>query len=151
MDIRITPGTQLGSERDLHALDPAALCRPVLDYYRSQETKDPDLLGDSVCELVYRLYCGGTDRLQDWEPWTRLTRGQIVGNLSKAFAHPDYHYQNAVECTHIKLNGDEALVRAVESGRSWKNRTWENAEALWHVTPDAGGVWRIAGHVHRLP
>ena len=151
MDIEISEGTELGAEDGWLADAPVeAICRPILDYHRAQEIRDSELLSSSICDMVYRVYSAQSDRFIDWEPWTRLAREQILGNFGKAFDHPDYHYENQVTCTHIRVNGREALVRTTETGRSWKNRQWENVEVLWHTTPINEETWLIAGHIHHL-
>jgi hypothetical protein len=152
--IQLTEGTELGAEEgwlsNLSEAPVEAICQPILDYHRAQERRNLELLSASISDIVYRVYCAATDRFVDWEPWTRLTREQIVGNFGKAFEHPDYHYRNRVDCTHIKVNGREAFVRTTETGHSWKSRTWENVEVLWHSTPADDGRWVIAGHIHHL-
>ena len=151
MDIQISEGSELGAEEGWIPQEfIKAICQPILDYHRAQETKDRALLSSCICDVVYRVYCTQSGCFSDWEPWMPLTRKQILGNLGKAFDHPDYHYQNRVECTHMKVNGREALVRAIETGRSWKDRTWANVEVLWHVSPVHDETWRIAGHIHHL-
>lgn len=151
MKIKISAGTELGAENGWLADAPTeAICKPILDYHQALQDRNLSLLSSSICEIVYRVYCAGSDQFIDWEPWTRLTREQILGNFGKAFQEQDYFYENRVECTHIKINGREALVRSVESGRSWKNREWSNVETLWHTTPIDDETWRIAGHIHHL-
>ena len=151
MDVGVSAGSELGVEDGWLADAPVAkICSPILDYHHALETRDTSLLASSICEIVYRVYCASSDRFSDWEPWPRLTRSQIIGNFGKAFEHPDYFYENHVQFTHIKLNGSDALVRVIESGRSWKNRQWEGVEVLWHAAPDDDAKWRIAGHIHHL-
>jgi hypothetical protein len=150
MTIEISAGKELGIEGTLEAVPVDDLCKPIVDYHRALEIKDEDLLAANVCAVVYRVYSAASDQFVDWEPWSRLSREQVVGNFSKAFANEDFYYENRVQITHVKLNGDEALVRTMESGRTWKNRDWEDVEVLWHTTPSEGGVWKIAGHIHHL-
>jgi hypothetical protein len=151
MDIKISEGTELGAEDGWLTDAPIdAICRPIIDYHRAQQEKDTSLLSSSICDIVYRVYSAQSDRFVDWEPWTRLTRERILSNFGNAFENPDYYYENRIECTHIKLNGKEAMVRVIESGRSWKNREWDNVEVLWHTTPVDELTWNIAGHIHHL-
>ena len=151
MPVQISIGKSLGVEGAPEQTQIDALCRPIADYHRALTNRDNELLGQSVCEIVYRVYATPSAPFAEWEPWPRLTREQILRNFSSAFADSAFYYENEVEFTHVKLNGEEAFVRTVESGRTWKDKNWERVEVLWHVTPASDGRWQIAGHIYHLP
>ena len=148
--VEITIGKGLGIDEQPDPARIDAICRPIVDYHRALETRDLALLASSVCEAVYRVYCGATDRLADWEPWPRLTRERILANFGHAFESGGFYYENRLEFAHVMLNGQEAFVRTLETGRTWKDRSWRDAEVLWHSTHTGGDTWRIAGHIHHL-
>jgi hypothetical protein len=121
--IQLTEGTELGAEEgwlsNLSEAPVEAICQPILDYHRAQERRNLELLSASISDIVYRVYCAATDRFVDWEPWTRLTREQIVGNFGKAFEHPDYHYHahQGQRTRGLRAHdGDGALVEEPDLG-----------------------------------
>lgn len=148
--IEVSVGESLGIEDAGQRTGVEAICKPVIDYHRALETRDSALLGSSVCDVVYRVYCTTSDRFADWEPWPRLTREQILKNFGLAFAREEFYYENRLEFTHTMLNGQEAFLRTIETGRTWKDRTWDNVEVLWHSTRTSEETWQIAGHIYHL-
>ena len=148
MDIPVNIGQKMGIEGKAAAA--TDIIQPIIDYHVALEMKNLELLRNSVYTSVYRVYCGHSDHFGDWEPWPRLTREDICRNFGHAFDNDDFYYENKIDFCSVVLNGDEALIRTHESGRPWKDRSWEQVEVLWHTTRISDEVWQIAGHVHHL-